>query len=137
MASTLGGVNMNWRGRQLQQALNRAMGQTLSQIASQVLSDLQSRTHVITGEMRDSAFVFVGPAGASFDPSAGRFRGGGGRFVSGGQSGPLTLSAGFSSDHAAYEMARGGTHDPLHPAMDAGMRTVGMRLQGAMRGQGW
>jgi hypothetical protein len=134
----LGGVRQTFRSRELVGAMSRAKAQALVALGQAVEARMRADAHVISGELRDSVYAIVqaGPAGA-VDVGVGRFRAGSGRFVSAAQAGPITLSAGSTSDHGTYELLRGGSHDWLHPAIDAGFPTLGERLRSAMRGQGW
>lgn len=138
MAAALGGVRQSFRRNELVGAMSRAKAQALNDLGRAVEARMRADAHVISGELRDSvyAIVQVGATGA-VDVGVGRLRAPSGRFVSAAQAGPITLSAGATSDHGVYELLRGGAHDWLHPAIDAEFPTLGGRLQAAMRGQGW
>lgn len=134
----IGGVQQTFRRQELVGAMSRAKAQALNELGQAIESRMKADAHVISGELRDSVYAIVqaGSTGA-IDTGVGRVRAPSGRFVSAAQAGPITLSAGSTSDHGTYEILRGGSHDWMHPAIDALLPTLGSRLQSAMRGQGW
>jgi len=113
MAAT--GHGTVFRSRELLGAMNRAKGVALNGMARDFAAAMKDLAHVDTGEMREQIFADVGTNA----------------------DGTVRMVGGSVSQHALYEIARGGAHDFIHPAADRVLPTMGRRLQAAMRGEGW
>lgn len=113
MAAT--GHGHTFRSRELIGAMNRAKGVALQGMARDFAQAMKEAAHVVSGEMREQIFADV----------------------STNSDGTVRMVGGSVSEHAAFEIARGGAHDFIHPAADRVLPTMGRRLQQALRGEGW